>query len=188
MGLAVGIYGVPGVGKSTLTRRLVSVRRDLRQILGSAVVREVIAPASFDDLDRWSPARREAVRDAAIERLEVERRAFDGLLLVDGHFSLRNRRTGVLESVIGDTDRNFYDAWVLIDSTPEQVVAQRVGDGDRCRGDDVDEVHEHLLLERSLAEATHRLTGRPVHVVSAPSVDARADDVLRFLDSLRGGA
>ena len=115
-GFAVCVGGISGVGKTTLLQQHVAGEPRDQQVTGSSVIRQIIAPDGFEALDRWPPARREQVREESIARLVAMRAACPGRLLIDGHFTLRNRGTGALESVFTPGDRGFYQALVLVDA------------------------------------------------------------------------
>lgn len=182
--LAVGVFGVPGVGKSTLlTAHIARNPRD-RHIVGSSIVKQVIAPHSVRDLDTWSADRQAAVRAEAIRRLEVERAATDGILLVDGHFTLRRRDTGRLHCVVTPEDRGFYGALVLLDGTPERVFAQCESDPRRRHGSSLAQVTEHLAAEREQAERTRLEMGVPVLTLRSADLTSRVSELGRFLSAL----
>lgn len=146
---AVCVGGVPGVGKTTLLRRLVREVEPLDTVVtGSSVLRQVIAPATFNDFDGWPEARRVAAREDSIRRLSIQGRETRGRLLVDGHYTLRNRATGALTPVFTPADRAFYGALLLVDGTVEEVLAWRRRDPKDRGSEDPEEVRAHLLTER----------------------------------------
>ena len=182
-GFSVCLSGVPGVGKTMLLHAHVTERepRD-RQITGSSVVKGIIAPASVRDLDTWPETKREEVREESIRRLRIQRRETAGRLLVDGHFTLRNRATGVIEPIFTPGDRAFFDAVALIEAPIEQVLAWRQGDT-RDRGAETPEqITAHLDAERAEGERLAREMGVPYLIVTVISLPARLDALAAFLD------
>lgn len=183
-GLAVGVFGVPGVGKSTLLAAHVAQCAKDRHIEGSSVIKAVIAPASVRDLDGWSADRQDAARAEAIRRLEIERARCPGVLLVDGHFSLRNRATGQLGAVVTAEDKAFYDALVLVDATEHAVMEQARIDIRSRHGQEPGAVAEHLALERALAGPTASEMRVELLVITEASLEARLVALAGFLASL----
>ena len=187
-GLAVAVFGVNGVGKSTLLAGHVASHPDDVHVVGSSVVKAVIAPASVRDLDEWPEDRRDAVRREAIERLCHIRDAAEGALLVCGHYSLRNRVDGELTDIRTEGDLGFYDAYVLLDATSDQVFAQVSADSRPRPWQTRGAISEHLEYERRLAHETVATTGRPLCVIAAPDHGRRLDEMATFLRRLKEAA
>jgi adenylate kinase len=184
-GLAVGIFGVPGVGKSTLIRAHVAGNPGDCGIEGSSVIKEVIAPYSLRDLDGWPPARQEAARTEAVRRLAETRDACTGMLLVDGHFSLRSRDTGHLVEAIVASDRQFYDAIVLVDAPPEWVIARSTEDTRRRHGQSLELVAEHVARERDVARRTASMMGVAPMTITGLALHDRLRELTQLLDAVR---
>ncbi len=184
--LAVGVFGAPGVGKSTLLQDHVAAHGDDRHIVGSSIIKQVLAPLSVRDMDAWPDDRQASARAEAIRRLEVERAATVGVLLVDGHFSLRSRTTGALSCVVTPEDRGFYGGLVLLDSSAHQVFEQMRADSRRRHGLSEALVAEHLERERTLAVEIAQQMEVPFTVITATSRADRRQLLGTFLDSIRG--
>lgn len=183
--LAVCVVGVPGVGKSTLLALYAETYpSDARHIVGSSIVKAIIAPDSVRDLDGYPLARQDAVRAEAIERLRLIRDEARSCLLVDGHITLRNRGSGRLERVFTSADEAFYDAIVLLTSKPETVLSQRAKDTRTREAESPDSIQEHLLAERvGAVEVTERTT-LPFLLIEAEDREARMQAMSRFLRDL----
>ncbi|MCA9546377.1 MAG: AAA family ATPase [Myxococcales bacterium] len=182
--LALCLVGVPGVGKSTL---LHAVTQDTphEHVVGSSVVKAVLAPKTVADLDRMPPAAQAKVRHAAIARLAERRARCAGVLLVDGHCVLRDRHTGRLRVVFTEADRRFYDALVHLDGAAARVAAQIAGDPTRARhGVSATELEAHLLAERNAAAAQAERMGVPFLRIEAEGRGARQAALLAFLEGL----
>jgi adenylate kinase len=185
-GFAVCVGGVPGVGKTTLLRAHEQKIPDDRQLTGSSVIREIIAPHGFDALDSWPLHRREEVRVESIRRLDGLRAACHGRLLVDGHFTLRNRSTGILEPVFTEQDQAFFDALVLVNCTAEVVLRWRGADG-RGRPDETPQlVAEHLEAEQREGKRLARSMGVPVLVIEQIDQLERLREFGRWIDGVHG--
>jgi len=185
-GFAVCVGGISGVGKTTLLQRHVADDPRDQQVTGSSVIRQIIAPDGFEALDRWPSARREQVREESIARLVAMRAACPGRLLIDGHFTLRNRGTGALEPVFTPGDRGFYQALVLVDSAVAQVTAQRTRDETRRRSETDAEVEAHLEFERAWAHRLHDQMGVPLLVIADADIERRLTVLRSFLGRVTG--
>lgn len=183
-GFCVCVSGVPGVGKTRLLHTHVTERepRD-RQITGSSIVKGIIAPASVRDLDTWPESRRNEVREASIRRLRRERRETTGRLLIDGHFTLRNRATRAVEPIFTPGDRSFFDALALVDAPIDQILAWRAGDP-RDRGrESAEEILAHQVAERAEGQRLAREMGVPYLIITSVELSDRLDALTGFLDA-----
>lgn len=183
-GFCVCIGGIDGVGKTTLLQAHTRERehRDV-QLTGSSVVRSLIAPATFDDFDRWPEARRDAVREAAIEALRAKRSETSGRLLIDGHFTLRHRVTGRVEPIFTAADQAFYDALLLVEASAEVIAAWRRADARTRRDEPSEGIEEHLAAEREEGRRLASAMGVPFAVITSTSMDARLRELAAFLDA-----
>lgn len=183
-GFCLCIGGVPGVGKTALLRAHVTEReaRD-RQRTGSSILKEIIAPATVQGFDRWPSLRREAVREACILRLRAERQATPGRLLVDGHFTLRNRSSGAIETVFTPGDRSFYDALVLVEAPAEQIRRWRDGDTRLRPAETLAQIKDHLAEERAESAKLARSMRVALLIIDEIDLDHRLALLDNFLDA-----
>jgi adenylate kinase len=183
LGFAVCVAGVSGIGKSTLIRAHVGdgLGPD-RQLTGSSIVKAIIAPATVQDFDRWPEVERVAVRDEAIRRLVAIRDDTEGVLLVDGHFTLRNRHTRQIESVFTAEDRRFYGALVLLEASAPEILTWRQRD-ERDRGfTTVELLQQELDAERHEAEVVAKMMGVPLVRISTTDPAVRLTRLRAFLN------
>lgn len=176
------VGGIDGVGKTTLLQGHVRDHepRDV-QLTGSSVVRALIAPATVEDFDRWTAARREEVRAAAIAALRTKREAATGRLLVDGHFTLRNRITGRVEPIFTEEDRAFYDALLLVEAPAETIASWRRADTRPRRDESLAGIEEHLVAERAEGRRLAEAMKVPFAIVASTSMEVRQPELERFL-------
>lgn len=181
-GFAVLIAGVPGTGKTTTAIAVAAQRPATRHVTGSSVLRSVISPATLAEFDGWAPELRDAARELAIARLVADRASQNGILLVDGHFSLRDRRTHQLHSVFTDADARFYDALVLLDPAAQSVADWRHADVRQRPPEDLSTINAHLEYERNEAMRIARRLQIPFLQIASISLDTRASRISTFLD------
>jgi adenylate kinase len=181
-GFCVCVGGIDGVGKTTLLQAHARERepRDV-QLTGSSIVRGLIAPATVEDFDRWTEARREEVRGAAIAALRTRRGEAVGRLLVDGHFTLRHRVSGRVEPIFTAEDRGFYDALLLVEAPAELVASWRRGDTRARRDESVAGIEEHLVAERMEGRRLASEMGVPFAVITSTVVSDRLRELASFL-------
>ncbi len=182
--VAICVGGVPGAGKTTLLRA--HVAREMRdtQVTGSSIVKAIIAPSSVHDLDGWTSERRQAVREQSILELRRIKEKCSGRLLVDGHFTLRNRTTGELEPIFTPEDKKFFQALVLIHPQPRSVVTQRENDGRACSAESIDDISAHIELELLEGRRLARDMGVPLLELVESGLPERLQAIAEFLDSV----
>lgn len=186
MKIAIGVFGVPGVGKSTLCQAHALRVPEDRHVGGSSIVKAILAPHSVRDLDGWPSWRQDEVRNAAIARLTALRDDAPRALLVDGHFTLRNRATGEVGSVVTDADRAFYDAYVLVDADVDTVLRHVHGDARSRHGQAAEQIVEHLESERLEARRTSERAAVPLYAIAVSDLDARCRQLSSFVSNLAG--
>lgn len=146
--IALCIGGVPGSGKTTLLKAHAERHVHDLQVTGSDIVKKIIFPSSVHDLDSWDTERRQSVREKSINSLKELQEKSSGRLLVDGHFTLRNRTTGLLESIFTPEDKRFFKALVILHpSCPQVIISQRLRDKRSRSTESVEEVTEHIDYE-----------------------------------------
>lgn len=182
--VAICVGGIPGAGKTTLLRA--HVEREMRdtQVTGSSIVKAIIAPSSVHDLDGWASERRQAVREQSIHELRRIQEKCAGRLLVDGHFTLRNRTTGALEPIFTPEDKKFFQALVLIHPRPESVVAQRENDGRARSAQSIDDISAHIEVELLEGRRLARDMGVPLLELAECDLSERLQAIAEFLDRL----
>lgn len=185
-GLAVCVGGVSGVGKTRLLQTHVAdAEYGDAQMTGSSVVKSIIAPATVRDFDTWPVAERVRVRDESIRRLLALRAATSGLLLIDGHFTLRNRVSGRVEAIFTAEDKCFYDALVLVDASPECVDEFRRADSRLREAASRAAIAEELDAERREVTRLAAEMGVPLLHIRELDLRGRVESLRRFLDHLR---
>lgn len=183
--IAICVGGVPGAGKTTLLRAHTELYARDMQITGSAIVKKIIAPFSVHDLDSWALEQRQSVREQSINELRKLLGQCIGRLLVDGHFTLRNRTSGLLEPIFTPEDKDFFHALVLLDSpSPELVIAQRKHDVRSRSTESVDDVAAHIEYERLEVRRLATEMGVPLLELSEPDQALRLKALAGFLSQV----
>jgi adenylate kinase len=111
------------------------------------------------------------------------RKECPGRLLVDGHFTLRNRATGVIEPVFTPGDKGFYDALVLVEAPAEQVHTWRTADSRKRVVQSVEEMKEHQARERKHAEVCAKEMDVPLVIIDVVELESRVCVLSEFLDT-----
>ena len=181
-GFAICVAGVSGAGKTTLLRAQQESEIRDTQISGSSVVKAIIAPATVQELDAWPLEKRNAVRTQSIQWLRGQQIQCDGRLLVDGHFTLRNRITGKIEPIFTAEDQAFFQALVLIHPSPESVLSQRETSTRNRRPESIEAITAHIEYEMKEGRRLAQLMGVPLLELNEADVTGRLRSLVEFLN------
>lgn len=182
--IAVCVGGVSGVGKTTLLSEYTRLFTHDLQVTGSAIVKAIIAPSTVSELDSWSLERRQAVRERSIHELRKLLHESDGRLLIDGHFTLRNRTTSLLEPIFTPEDKSFFQALVLITPDPELVLVQRLGDERDRPPESIDDIAEHMAFELCEGRRLSKEMDVPLLELTEPDLPSRLHSLANFLNAI----
>lgn len=181
-GFAICIAGVAGAGKTTILRA--HVDREIRdmQITGSSIVKAIIAPATVQEFDSWPSEKRDAVREQSIQRLRGLQAQSNGRLLVDGHFTLRNRISGELEPIFTSEDQEFFQALVLIHPLPKAILSQRAFSSRNRGTESIEEITAHIEYEQQEGRRLAQLMGVPLRELHEADIPGRLRSLVEFLN------
>lgn len=179
---AICVGGVSGSGKTTLLREHAALETRDVQVTGSSIVKSIIAPATVHDLDSWSLERRQAVREQSIQELRKIQEQITGRLLIDGHFTLRNRTSGLLEAIFTPEDKAFFQALVLIHPSPEWVQVRRMQDGRVRSVESIADIAAHIDAELLEGRQLAKDMGVPLLELVESDLSQRLDALAQFLE------
>jgi adenylate kinase len=181
-GFAICVAGVAGAGKTTVLRAHVDSEIRDTQITGSSIVKAIIAPATVQEFDSWPSEKRDSVREQSIQRLRGLQAQSNGRLLVDGHFTLRNRISGELEPIFTAEDQSFFQALVLIHPSPEAVLSQRTCSSRNRGTESIETIAAHIEYERQEGRRLAQLMGVPLGELREADVPGRLRSLVEFLN------
>lgn len=183
-GFPVCVAGVPGVGKTTILCAHVDKEKRDMQITGSSIIKSIIAPATVKDLDSWSSEKRDSIRRLSIKKLDELRKQCNGRLLIDGHFTLRNRISGKFESIFTDDDKEFFKALVLVDASAKSIFLQRALSGRDRGAESIQEITDHIDYERQEGRRLAAVMEVPLLELCEPDDLMRLKVLRDFLNSI----
>lgn len=142
--------GVRGVGKSTVLKEINKKNTNMCFTSGSDILQEMMRDsyAQFEYLPGYKKyAYRLKIRDILYKKQEDDRND----LLVDSHLTVYNLKTGDIDVIFTHMDYEFYTDIILLDSTPELILAHRQRDTKKKRIIDLDIIRKELDFERNMA-------------------------------------
>jgi adenylate kinase len=137
--IVVGVYGIPGVGKSRALQVIAKDRIEWQFADGSQLIEEVLNEngQTMEHFKvKMTPAEKAAVRRVAIQKV----RNNPGVTVIAGHCSFpipkEDGSEGVnFEDIFTSADGATYDAIIYLNRSPEFVFDQRKKDSQRSRQD-----------------------------------------------------
>jgi adenylate kinase len=179
--LRVVVVGIPGVGKTTVVDKLRSAVDGAKLVtFGTVMLEEGLRLRWIkhrDELRKLTVERQRRLQTIAAAKIS---RMKGRVLLVDTHLFIRTRE-GFWPGLPFDVVRALKPTHlILIEATPEEILARRSVDSTRYR-DQVTraDLEAELSLARSFLAASSTLTGAPMLI--AANADGKSDEVARNL-------
>ncbi len=175
MRLRAVVVGVPGVGKTTVVSKLVSMMKGAQLVTFGSVMLEEATRRGWakhrDDLRKLPVEKQKRLQTIAATEISRMRRP---AVIVDTHLFIRTEE-GFWPGIPFDVARALKPTHlVLVEATPEEVSSRRASDKLRYRDAITpSELAEEMLLARSLLTVTSSITGAPMLVVT--NADGRAE-------------
>ena len=143
--LRIGIYGVSGVGKSTLIQSLEKYNQCLQVVDGSQVIDDTVA-GGLQAFKAKDLAGKTADRLKAVACLQGIHSASQKHTVIAGHYSFATEAG--YDVAWTEADANFYDVIFLLHKSPERVWAQNQSDQSRKRDYSIRQLQQWQEYER----------------------------------------
>lgn len=168
----VVVTGIPGVGKSTVLKKVVQLSNNGVKVVNYGTVMLKIAEKYGKTLHRdfirtQSVEFQRKIQEEAAQ--EISNMAKDGTVIVDTHMIIKTKDgylPGLPHHVLRILNPNCL---IIIEADPNEIVQRREMDKSRVRDRAlVDEIYEELMLSRSYASACSVFTGAPLKIIKNP--------------------
>lgn len=173
---AIIVTGIPGVGKTTVMEAAAKARGLAIVNYGTAMYNVAHAKGVVqhrDEMRKLPTATQREVQKSAAKTI-----AAMGDVIVDTHCSIKTRSgylPGLPQWVLAELEPSVI---VLVEATPQEILARRRNDPSRSRDDDsLDSIAEHQEYNRRFAAACATLTGATVHTVH--NRDGKVEDSIQ---------
>lgn len=181
MRLRVVVVGIPGVGKTTVVDKAMSMVKGSRLVtFGTVMLEEGIRLRWIkhrDELRKLAVEKQSRLQSIAATKISKMK---DKVIFVDTHLFIRTREgfwPGLPSKVVTLLKPTHL---VLVEASPDEIFARRETDSTRHRDDVMrEELAGELSLARSFLAASSTLTGAPMLIVT--NSDGRSDEVAREL-------
>lgn len=133
--VVIGIFGLPGSGKSTMLRALESCESmsRVRFYEGSEVISSLV-PGGLDSFERLKEAEKKLqYRQCAIETIQRECMEHDCAGIVTGHFAFWSSRDGKPDVVCNDRDLSVFSHVLYMYTMGEDLIKRSAEDSERPR-------------------------------------------------------
>ena len=180
--VVVGIYGIPGCGKSTMLGQLQELLEADRFLFfeGSDVINDLVVEGGLEAFKKMGKVEKERYREQAIDQIATKS-ANDGKTgVVTGHFMFCNEEEGTDERVWTINDQNVYTHILYLDIDAKTVIHQQQHDTQRSRSS-VSPVH--LAMWQETEKKDLRKIGRQNGILFSLIKDVeKAEILLRDFD------
>lgn len=174
------LVGVQGIGKSTLLRSLQDELRHIDMVLGSSLLRKLVG-GDFARFDGFPDALKQSYREQVIARMREQQEQSGRDLICDGHVTLRNAVTGIIEEVFTEQDSCFYSEIILLHAPADVVLQRRANDPNKRRSLDPEQIREELQAERTCSQrmaAQRQMLLHEIHAADMPTPLDRLREIL----------
>jgi adenylate kinase len=167
VGLRVIIVGIPGVGKTTVVEKLVSLYRGAKLVNFGTVMLEAAISLKVvkqrDEIRKLPVEKQRHLQKLAASKIASMK---DRLVVVDTHLFVKTPE-GFWPGLPFDVARAMKPTHlVLVEATPQEIAKRRSGDTTRYRDASTPEsLSEELALARGFLTTVSTLTGAPMSVV-----------------------
>jgi adenylate kinase len=141
------IVGIRGIGKTTLIKSILPKLPWIDYLVGSNILRQLVGE-DFVHFDQYPDDRKQYFREQAIKYMEQRQLEMQFDILVDGHTTLYNSDTGLVEGVFTELDCNFYTDLIHYDAPAKVVLTRRKNDKAKKRIVDLGIIKNELAGER----------------------------------------
>lgn len=185
MRLRVVVVGIPGVGKSTVVDGAVAGMKGSRAVNFGSVMFEEGQRMGWvrnrDDMRKLTVERQKRLQSVAAAKIS---RMKDPAVFVDTHLFIRTGEGFWPGLPINVAQGMKPTHIVLVEASPEEILARRKADGSRSRDAlNLDDLRDEISLGRGFASVASTLTGAPLLVVknSEGKASQAAEFVVRAL-------
>ncbi|WP_252180117.1 ATP-binding protein [Endozoicomonas sp. 4G] len=179
--LRIGIYGVSGVGKTTLTQRLEKYSHSVQVIDGSRVI-DAVSEGGLAVFKRKSLQEKAKDRFRAIDYFQSVFVKAEKHLVIAGHYSFL--KVDGFEDAWTDADADFYDVIFFLHKSPEAILLQCQSDVSRNRDFTLQQIEQWQVYEWQSLQAVCSANTIDLHQLNG---DNSADSIERaFIEHISG--
>jgi len=157
------LIGIKGIGKTTLVKSIMPIS-NTDYFIGSDILKNLVGP-EFENFDYFPEEKKQKYRKKAIEYLWKIQEKNKKNILIDGHVTLLNPKTRIIEPVFTELDCNFYTDLILLEAPIEEILKRRKNDNRKKRIIDIELIRKELTAERHEAERLSNKYGINIHYV-----------------------
>jgi adenylate kinase len=173
MGKMILLTGLPGIGKSSLTSKLLEIAHER----GIPVTYTTYGTVMLDlALEKGIVSNRDEIRRLPLpvqKELQVmaskqigEMKGRDGLVIVDTHMIVSTEQGWLPGISMNNLEDIAPDQIIVVEAEPEAVSKRRRKDKSRARDEEtIEMIREEIFFSRYMAAACSVLTGSPVRIV-----------------------
>ena len=165
----IGLYGVSGIGKSTILKELVLKHPDLLWLEGAKLLLEtanidLITFKKSDDLEKMR-YRENAIKQAFKIQAEEKRD-----VIIDGHFSFPDDANS-FKSVFTSMDNAFYKDIIYLQLPPEVILKRQLSDFTRKRNHSIEQIKAWVEYEIQFVNELANKDSHAVYYLKSESLD-----------------
>jgi adenylate kinase len=183
----IGVFGVSGVGKTTLIERVLEQERAWVRISAGSLIEQHLPNVTRDSLRTLTTEQIISNQEAIIRGLAEQRKTTDApLALFDGHLLVDTGRSS-LEVPLDVVRRLELEGMVFVHDVPHHIARRRTSDPKRtCAGRFENEIAEEQVRSRAIAESYASQLRVPIAVLTPAQCLELLATVSRWLRARSG--
>ena len=177
MNYKIGIYGISGVGKTTLIKAISKKIYNSQFFEGSKIIENLI---NLEDFKKLPSHKKYKYREKVIEF--ISNRLEKRYIFVDGHYSfIKGNR---FEKVITKKDINFYNHIFYIDIKSSLIKRRQLKDKTKKRNFSITDIHKWKKFEKFELRKICKKHNIKFHIINHHNIDKNIEIIYEIINEI----
>lgn len=175
----IGLYGISGVGKTTLLKEITGRTDQIVWFEGAKLVLEA-AGLSLDSFKKLSEKEKYVFREKAIDIAFARQLQVQKSIIIDGHLAFATGECQY-ENIMTENDKSFYTQFIYLELDPEIVMQRQQNDLTKKRVYSRDTIANWIAFEKQELEMVCKENNIPLCVVKNESYEHCIEVILNAI-------